>query len=169
MVFISNNQAPEVLKPGKEPFDFPSTPITLEFPAILAWFIPSLAMRSFQRHAHREAVDQACRYRRLYRRYLLWPQPISLHGAKLPSMNASRISMSPRLCRSSTNSLTMLLKTPCLTHCWNRLWQVWYADTVGVDPSKEHRFVRSIISRLILREGRVLCGPWDLLEGLTIR
>ena len=47
-------------------------------------------------------------------------------GAKLPSMNASRISMFPRSCRSSTNSLTIHLKTPCWTHCWNRLWQVWY-------------------------------------------
>ena len=47
-------------------------------------------------------------------------------GAKLPSMNASRISMSPLSCRSATNSLTIRLKTPCWTHRWNHLWQVWY-------------------------------------------
>lgn len=47
-------------------------------------------------------------------------------GLKLPSMNVSRISMSPRSYRSSASSLTMRLKTPCRTHCWNRLWHVWY-------------------------------------------
>jgi len=47
-------------------------------------------------------------------------------GAKLPSMNASRISILPRSFRSSTNSWAMRRKTPCLTHCWNRLWHVWY-------------------------------------------
>ena len=47
-------------------------------------------------------------------------------GAKLPSMNASRISILPRSYRSSTSSLAMRLKTSCLTHCWNCLWHVWY-------------------------------------------
>ena len=35
MVFVSNNQSPEVLKPGKQTLNFPSAPITSEFPAIL--------------------------------------------------------------------------------------------------------------------------------------
>ena len=47
-------------------------------------------------------------------------------GTKLPSMNASRMSMPPRSYRSSTSSMAMSLKTPSLTHCWNRLWHVWY-------------------------------------------
>ena len=47
-------------------------------------------------------------------------------GTKLPSMNASRISMPPRSYRSSTNSVAMRLKTPSLTHCWKRRWHVWY-------------------------------------------
>ena len=47
-------------------------------------------------------------------------------GAKQPSMKASRISILPRSYRSSTSSLAMRWKTPCLTHCWNRLWHVWY-------------------------------------------
>jgi hypothetical protein len=47
-------------------------------------------------------------------------------GTKLPSMNASRISMPPRSYRSSTSSMAMRLKTPSSTHCWNRRWHVWY-------------------------------------------
>ena len=35
MVLISNNNSPEVLKPSKQAFDFPSTPITPELSAIL--------------------------------------------------------------------------------------------------------------------------------------
>ena len=41
-------------------------------------------------------------------------------GEKVPSMNASRMSMPPRSYRSSASSKTMRLKTPCRTHCWNR-------------------------------------------------
>ena len=47
-------------------------------------------------------------------------------GLKLPSMNVSRMSISPRSYRSSASSLTIRSKTPCRTHCWNRLWHVWY-------------------------------------------
>jgi hypothetical protein len=47
-------------------------------------------------------------------------------GAKLPSMNASRISILPRSFRSSTNSWAIRRNTPCRTHCWNRRWHVWY-------------------------------------------
>jgi len=45
MVFISNNQSPEILKPGNEPFDFPTTLITPQLPAILgARFLPALTI-----------------------------------------------------------------------------------------------------------------------------
>ena len=45
MVFISNNQTPEVLKPSKKTIDFPATPITSEFTAILgARFLSSFTM-----------------------------------------------------------------------------------------------------------------------------
>ncbi len=46
-------------------------------------------------------------------------------GAKLPSMNASRISIRPRSYRSSTSSWAMRWKIPWPTHCWNRRWHVW--------------------------------------------
>jgi hypothetical protein len=48
-----------------------------------------------------------------------------LAGTKLPSMNASRMSMPPRACKSAANSLIMLWNTPAFVHCWNRRWQVW--------------------------------------------
>ena len=35
MVFVTNNQPPEILKPGKQTFNFPSTPITSQLPAVL--------------------------------------------------------------------------------------------------------------------------------------
>jgi len=35
MVFVSNNQPPEVLKPGKQTLNFPSAPITFQLPTIL--------------------------------------------------------------------------------------------------------------------------------------
>jgi hypothetical protein len=35
MVFVSHNNSPKILQPGKQTFDFPSTPITPEFSAIL--------------------------------------------------------------------------------------------------------------------------------------
>ena len=47
-------------------------------------------------------------------------------GTKLPSIKASRMSIPPRLYRSSTNSCTMRWNIPARLHCWNRRWQVWY-------------------------------------------
>jgi hypothetical protein len=38
-------------------------------------------------------------------------------GTKLPSMNASRMSMPPHSYRSSANALVMRRKMPSLTHC----------------------------------------------------
>jgi hypothetical protein len=47
-------------------------------------------------------------------------------GTKVPSMNASRISIPPRSYRSCASSWAMRRKTPNRTHCWNRRWHVWY-------------------------------------------
>ena len=47
-------------------------------------------------------------------------------GAKLPSMNASRISISPRSYRSLASSYKISWKVPRSVHSWKRRWQVWY-------------------------------------------
>jgi hypothetical protein len=52
-------------------------------------------------------------------------------GTNVPSIKASRISIPPRSYRSCASSWTMRRKTPCLTHCWNRLWHVWYGGYRG--------------------------------------
>lgn len=48
-----------------------------------------------------------------------------LAGTKLPSINASRISIPPRSCKSAANSSTMRRIAPFFTHFWNHLWHVW--------------------------------------------
>jgi hypothetical protein len=46
MVFVPDNQPPEVLKPGKQALHLPSAPIASQFPAVLGVrFFPSFAMR----------------------------------------------------------------------------------------------------------------------------
>ena len=46
MVFVANNQASEVLKPGKQAFDLPSARITTKLPTVLgALFAPLFSMR----------------------------------------------------------------------------------------------------------------------------
>ena len=46
MVLVTHNQAPEVLKPGKQPFDLPSARIAAKLPAVLgALFAPLFSMR----------------------------------------------------------------------------------------------------------------------------
>jgi hypothetical protein len=46
LVFVSDNQPPEVLKPGKQALDLPSAPVTSQFPAILGKrFFPSHTVR----------------------------------------------------------------------------------------------------------------------------
>ena len=47
MVFVSNNNSPKILQPGKQAFDFPSTPITPKLSAILGrrLFAPSAVRR----------------------------------------------------------------------------------------------------------------------------
>jgi hypothetical protein len=52
-------------------------------------------------------------------------------GTKVPSIKASRISISPLSNRSCASSWTMSRKVPCLTHCWNLLWHVWYGGYLG--------------------------------------
>jgi hypothetical protein len=43
MVLVAHNQTPEVLKPGKEPFDFPAAFITAKLSAILSAWSPALS------------------------------------------------------------------------------------------------------------------------------
>ena len=179
MVFVSNNQTPVVLKPGKESLNFPTTFVTPQFATILSSCpdtvplvgcdhfnttfgqkllvklitIIGLIANKFARGIFCKAVVY-CILNELYfmgrstfhvsgdrktrsvcDRHDLGPlatlrladsKTPFFAGANVPSMNASRISILPRSFRSSTSSLAMRLKTPCLTHCWNRLWHVWY-------------------------------------------
>jgi len=179
MVFVSNNQTPEILKPGKKTFDFPPTLIASKFTAILgARFLSSFAMWRDQFNAtflaklliKFIAIVSFIPYKFIWR--VLGKATVNssfnqLHfmgrsafnvsgdrktrsvcdghdlgalaalcladsktpffaGAKLPSINASRISIFPRSYRSSANSWIIRRKTPCLVHCWNRRWHVWY-------------------------------------------
>ena len=58
MVFVSDNQPPKVLKPGKQALDLPSAPVTSQFPAVLGkrfFSVPYGAVRSFQHLVHSEA------------------------------------------------------------------------------------------------------------------
>ena len=179
MVFVPNNQPPEVLKPGKQTLHLPSTPIASQFSAVLGVrFFASFAMRGnhFDTSILKESIvkwiavvrfitnqlirgilSKAAVYRILDKLYLVGRSAFHVSGdrktrsvcnchdlgafaafcladsktpffagAKLPSMNASRISILPRSFRSSTSSWAMRRKTPCRTHCWNRRWQVWY-------------------------------------------
>jgi len=179
MVFISNNKPPEVLEPGKEPFDLPTTSITSKFTTVLgARFLPSFAMWRDQFNATffaklliefvaivrlipnyfirsifgKTAVNSGFNQLHLVGRSafnvsgdrktrsvcdghdlgafaafrLADSKTPFFAGAKLPSMNASRMSILPRSYRSSASSCTIRWKIPCRTHCWNRLWHVWY-------------------------------------------
>lgn len=49
-----------------------------------------------------------------------------LAGANVPSMKASRKSISPRSCKSSARATSMRSKTPCDRQCWSQRWHVWY-------------------------------------------
>ena len=179
MVFPANNQTPEVLKPGKQTFNFPSTLVATELPSVLgALFSPLFAMRGNHINAAfvqkpfiksiavvclianntiRSILGKAAVDGRLHQLYLMGRSALNVSGdrktssvcdghdlgafaafcladsktpffagTKVPSMKASRISIPPRSYRSCASSSAMRLKTPNLTHCWNRLWQVWY-------------------------------------------
>ena len=170
VVFVANNQSPEVLKPCKQALDFPSALIAPQFPAILGlrffssftmWcnqidttFVKELIIKFIAvvrfianqligRILGKAAVD--CGFNQFY---LMGRSAFNVSGdrktksvcdchdlgafatlcladsktpffagAKLPSMNASRISILSRSLRSSTISWAMRLKTPYWTHC----------------------------------------------------
>ena len=179
MVLISNNNSPKILQPGKQAFDFPSTPITPKLSAILGrrlfassamrrdhlntalmqkLLIKTVAIISFVankliRRIPGKTIIDSC----LNKLYFMGRSAFHVSGdrktrsvcngqdlgafaalcladsktpffagTKVPSMKASRISIPPRSYRSCASSWAMRLKTPDWTHCWNRLWQVWY-------------------------------------------
>ena len=179
MVFVTDNQTPEVLERCKKPFDFPSALISSEFSSMLgARSLPIAAMRRNHFNAAfllklliefvavvslvanklvRGIARKTAVYRFSDQFHLVGRSAFNVSGdrktrsvcdghdlgalaalcladsktpffagTKLPSMKASRMSILPRSFRSSTNSWAMRLKMPCLTHCWNRLWHVWY-------------------------------------------
>jgi len=179
MIFVSDNKPPEILKPGKEPLHFPSSPIRPQFPSILGlWFLSPFAMRRYHFNVAlikqslikvitvigfvankfiRSILGKATVYRFINQFHFVRRSAFNVSGdrntrsvcdghdlgafaalcladsktpffagAKLPSMNASRISIWPRSYRSSASSWAIRLKMPCLTHCWNRRWHVWY-------------------------------------------
>ena len=179
MIFVSNNQSPEVLEPSKQALHLPSAPIAPQLPAILGFrFFPSFPVRCnhfntafikqllikfvaiiglVANQLIRGILGKAAVYSIFDKLYLVGRSAFNVSGdrktssvcdchdlgafatlcladsktpffagAKLPSMNASVISIFPRSFRSSTSSWAMRRKTPCLTHCWNRRWHVWY-------------------------------------------
>ena len=179
MVFIPYNQTSEVLKPGKQAFHFPSTPIATKFSSVLgallfsvpfvwrnqlngALFIKLLikfiaVIRLIADNPIWGIFGKATVDSRLNQLYFMGRSAFNVSGdrktssvcdchdlgalaafcladsktpffagTKVPSIKASRISIPPRSYRSCASSWAMSWKTPCLTHCWNRLWHVWY-------------------------------------------
>jgi len=225
MVFVSNNQSPEVLKPGKQAFNFPSTPITSQLSTILgrrlfapatmwrnhfnATFLEKLLIKAIAiigfiaNKLVRSIPSKTAVYSCLDKLYFMGRSAFNVSGdrktssvcdchdlgafaalcladsktpffagAKLPSMNASRISILPRSFRSSTSSLAIRLKTPCRTHCWNRRWHVWYGgyrcgrSFHGAPVRRIHRiaFITSRGSRALRPLGS-LAGVKDTIMG----
>ena len=225
MIFVSDNQAPEVLKPSKQALHLPSAPIAPQLPAILGfWFFPSFPVRCNHFNTAfikqllikfvaiigfvanqfiRRILGKAAVYRGTNELDLMGRSAFNVSGdrktssvcdchdlgafaalcladsktpffagAKLPSMNASRISILPRSFRSSTNSLAMRRKTPCSTHCWNRRWHVWYGgyrcgrSFQGAPVRRIHRipFITSRGSRALRPLGS-LAGANDTITG----
>jgi hypothetical protein len=190
MVFVPDNQPPEVLKPGKQALYLPSAPIASQFPAVLGIrFFTSFAMgcdhfdtsiikesivkwiavvRLITNQLVRGILSKAAVYRILDKFYLVGRSAFHVSGdrktrsvcnchdlgafaalcladsktpffagAKLPSMNASRISILPRSFRSSTSSgqcAGKLLAGPIAGTACGRSGM---ADTVGVNLSRE--------------------------------
>ena len=225
MVFIPNNQSPEVLKPGKQALNLPSAPVTPQFPAVLgSRFFPSSTVRCdhfntalieklmikfvtvvcfIANQLIRRIPSKAAVYSGSDKLYLMGRSAFNVSGdrktssvcdchdlgafaalcladsktpffagAKLPSMNASRISILPRSFRSSTSSWAMRWKTPCRTHCWNRRWHVWYGgyrcgrSFQGAPVRRIHK-IAFITSRgsLALRPLGSLAGVKDKIMG----
>ena len=178
MIFVPNDKPPEVLKPGKKPFYFPSLPIRSQLPPILGFrFLSAFSMWRY--HFDLAIIKQSLVKAITVIRFIAYDFIRSIFskpavncifnqfhlmgrsafnvsgdrntrsvcdchdfgafaalcladsktpffaGAKLPSMNAFRISILPRSYRSSASSIAIRLKMPCLTHFWNRLWHVW--------------------------------------------
>ena len=179
MIFVSNDKPPEILKPGKESFHFPSSPIRPQLPSILGFrFLSSLSMKRYHFNIAliKQSLIKTIAVIRFVANNFIWrilgkatvnrffnqfhfvgrsafnvsgdrntrsvcdchdlgafaafcladSKTPFFAGAKVPSMNASRISILPRSFRSSASSWAIRLKKPCLTHCWKRLWHVWY-------------------------------------------
>ena len=225
VVFVSNNQSPEVLKPGKQPLNLPSASVTPQFPAVLgSRFFASCTVRCnhlntaliqklivkliaivslITNQLIRRILSKAAVYRGLDKLYLMGRSAFHVSGdrktssvcdchdlgafaalcladsktpffagAKLPSINASRISILPRSNRSSTSSLAMRWKTPCFTHCWKRRWHVWYGgyrcgkSFHGAPVRRIHRiaFITSRGSRALRPLGS-LTGVKDTIMG----
>ena len=179
MIFVANHKTPEVLKPGKQSFDFPPASIGSEFSAILGFgFFTPFAMRRNHFNVSlikqslvksitvigliandliRSILSKATVDGGFNKFYLMGRSAFNVSGdrktksvcdchdlgtfatlcladsktpffagTKVPSMNASRISIWPRSYRSCASSWTMRWKPPCSTHLWNHRWQVWY-------------------------------------------
>ena len=225
MVLVSDNQSSVILKPGKESFDTPSTPITSQLSTVLRFGpFPASTMRGDQfntpviKKCAIQLITVVCLIADQLVRSILCKAAINrfldkLHfmgrsafnvsgdrktssvcdghdlgalaafcladsktlffaGTKVPSMKASRISMPPRSYRSCASSWTMRWNTPDRTHCWNRLWQVWYGGYLagksfhGAPVRKIHK-IPPITSRGSLA-GRPLgsfCGVYERIMG----
>lgn len=124
MVFIANHQPPEIIHPSKQTLNFPAAAIAAKLPAILCrWLLSPLPMWRNQLNTS------------LLRKLLVKPIAIICFvdsktpffvDTKVPSIKASRISISPRSYRSCASSWAISRNTPCRTNCWKRLWHVWY-------------------------------------------
>jgi hypothetical protein len=200
MVLISHNQTSEILKPGNQALNLPSTSKTTEFSSVLGarffsvfpvWcnqfngavfkqllikFIAviSLIADKFIRGIFREAAVDS----RLNQFYFMGRSAFNVSGDRktssicdchdlgalaalcladsktpffagtnVPSIKASRISIPPRSYRSCASSWAMSRKAPCLTHCWNRLWHVWYGGSFQGAPVLKIHNIPFITSR----------------------
>ena len=179
MIFISYNQSPEVLQPGKKPFNLPSATVWPQLSAVLGfWLFPinfmwrnqlyttffhqsfikwiaviSLITNDFFRCiGSKTAIDRFFDKFHFMRRgafhtsgdrktrsvcdchdlgalatlCLADSKTPFFAGAKLPSMNASLMSIFPRSYRSLASSYRISWKVPRSVHSWKRRWQVWY-------------------------------------------
>jgi len=178
MVFVSNDQSSELLKPGKQALNLPSASITSQLSAVLStdlsasstmrrnYFNTALLKESIVEFVAvicfvadqliRSIFSKAAVYSGFNKLYFMGRSAFNMSGdrktrsvcdchdlgalaalclansktpffagAKLPSMNASRMSIFPRSCRSATSSSAIFRKTPNSTHRWNQRWHVW--------------------------------------------
>lgn len=57
-MFIANQYSSKILKPGKEPFNFPATHISAQFTSILSWWRSSV--RTMWRYQFNAVKHQSC-------------------------------------------------------------------------------------------------------------